>query len=554
MDAIPRTPHGKADVKAVRAMAVARADRNDLGHAGVSGGEDLAGDPVARLWREVLDGSHSHLFDAGGTSLHAVRLLAGLFEEFGVQVPLGDFIADPTLGRLRAFVAAQDAEAIGLPSPVPRNGPLPLNRYQERLWFLYQLEPGSTAMSAPTAFRIRGASRARVTEAYGTLVTRHEVLRAAFVEADGEPRALIGADPMPLCWSGEGGAVPDEVIRRVVGDLAREPFNLRAGPPLRVCGISFGDYDHLLVLVTHQIIADGWTWSLFAEELAGRLASSQIPPPSVPRLQIADHAAWQREQEATVSHQAAVSKALRYWRATLDGVPDMLDLPTDGPRGDSLSVPAGTVAVPWKTDFPVRLKALCRARRVTEFMVLLAGYTTWLARLSGQETVIVGTPMANRVPSWTNGMAGCFVTTVPQRVDIDEDDTFNDILERARESAIGGQRNSVVPIERIVAEVGGTRSANRLPLFQNLFVFQNMPTWRCGAGDVAVQVHQFPPRHTHYDLKFEVFPHTTGYETRLVYARGRISAERAQLLARQLASLIEAAVEDPCAPVGEIQF
>ncbi|GHD93183.1 non-ribosomal peptide synthetase [Streptomyces naganishii] len=539
VDSLPKTAHGKTDVAALHAILARRSERS---------GQAAAADPLERLWAGVLGTTEPHFLRAGGTSLHAVRLLADVAEEFGRTVTLADFFAEPTLDRLRALLAAADTDT--MPSRVPRDGELPLNRYQERLWFLQELEPESTAMSAPTAFRITGVSAERVSEAFAALVRRHEVLRTTFRSVDGEPRAVVGAQPPPLDWTVEVPADP-AAVRRWVTQTAYEPFDLAAGPPLRAHGVSFGPADHLLVMVTHQIITDGWTWSLLTDELS-RLLTGPDPGPEDARPQIVDHAVWQRTRETRREHRAAVEESLRHWRTVLANAPDGLDLPLDEPRGPSLSVPADSVALRWSPDFPARLKSLCREHGITEFMALLAGYTAWLARLSGQETVVVGTPMANRTPPWVAGLAGYFVTTVPQRLDIDEDATVAQVLDRARTSVVTGQRHSVVPIERIVAEVGAARGADRLPLFQNLFAFQNMPAWQRRADGVTVRVHQFPPRHTHYDLKFEVFPLTEGYEARLVYARGRISTERAALMAGQLASFVEAAVDKPDAYVDEI--
>ncbi|WP_327111080.1 amino acid adenylation domain-containing protein [Streptomyces sp. NBC_01341] len=545
VDSLPKTAHGKSDTEALRAILEERSEQ------GARADDPVVEDSLERLWARVLGTTDPDFLHAGGTSLHAVRLLADVAEEFGAGVPLSDFFADPTLDRLRALVAAGGTAAAEAPSRVPREGGLSLNSYQERLWFLQELEPGSTAMSAPTAFRITGTSAERVSEAFAALVRRHEVLRTRFQSVEGVPRAVIGSDAPALQWTDRAdGAAGPETVRRLVEELAYEPFDLAAGPPLRARGVGFGPSDHLLVMVTHQIVADGWTWSLLADELTRLLTRPDASEEA--RLQIVDQAAWQRTQESRPEHRAAVEESLGHWRAVLANAPDGLDLPVDEPREPSLSVPADSVALHWSADFASRLKALCRAQGLTEFMALLAGYTAWLARLSGQETVVVGTPMANRAPAWIADLVGYFVTTVPQCLEIDEDATVAQVLDRARTSVLAGQRHSTAPIERIVAEVGPARGAARLPLFQNLFVFQNMPAWRREADGVAVQVHQFPPRHTHYDLKFEVFPLTTGYEARLVYARGRFSAERAALMARQLASFVETAVDKPDAYVDEI--
>ncbi|MGW6916413.1 amino acid adenylation domain-containing protein [Kitasatospora sp. NPDC054939] len=569
VDAIPRTAHGKADVAALRSLVEAAAEPVPAPDGPAAA--DL--EPVARLWVETLGTAAPHFLAAGGTSLHAIRLLAGVADRLGVRIPLADFLAEPTLDRLRALIAAGGADAPRTPVRVPRDGPLRPNRYQERLWFLQELEPHSTAMSAPTALRVTGADRARVEGALARLLERHEVLRTTFATVEGEPVALVGPPPGPPVWELREGldeAGRTEAARRAVEELAHEPFDLAAGAPLRIRGIGFDGHDHLLLAVAHQIVADGWTWSLLAEELVQLLTGERTGPGTTgpetgtrsaadtgtgadeERLQVVDHAAWQRAEESGPAHRAAVEASLVHWRTVLAQAPDGLELPSDGPRGASLSAPAGSVDLPWSPGFPDRLRALCRERRVTEFTALLAGYTGWLARISGQETVVVGTPMAHRTPEWTAELAGYFVTTVPQCLEVDEDATFDALLERARTSVLDGQRHSVVPIERIVAEVGGRRGADRLPIFQNLFVFQNMPAWRREADGVAVQVLQYPPRHTHYDLKFEVFPLSTAYEARLVHARGRISAERAALMARQLAAFVEAAVDAPGAYLDEL--
>nr|WP_223243324.1 non-ribosomal peptide synthetase [Streptomyces sp. CBMA123] len=547
--AIPKTAHGKADTAALRLLVEPAPDAT-APDAAAPAAEEL--EPVERAWATVLGSRLPHFFEAGGTSLHAVRLLGDLAEQLGVRVPVAEFLARPTLDGLRALVAGAGRHPAELPEATPRSGPLRPNHAQERLWFLQELEPGSTAMSAPTAFRITGATTAQVDEAFARLLERHEVLRTRYTAVDGEPLAVIDPTGPRIAWSpAPAGADPADLIRAQATELADQPFDLGAGAPLRVRGTSLGDHDQLLVVATHQIISDGWTWSLLTEDLLALLTGGE-PPTGPERLQIADHAAWQRRHEAGPAHLAAVEESLRHWRTTLAGAPDGLDLPTDAPRPAALSVPADSVDLAWSPGFDDRLRALCRERKVTEFMALLAGYTAWLARISGQETVVVGTPMANRTPEWTDRMAGNFITTVPQRLDVDEDTTFLDLLDRARTSVVDGARHSVVPMERIVAELGGARGADRLPVFQNLFVFQNMPAWRREADGRAVRVHQFPPRHTHYDLKFEVFPFTTGYEARLVHARGRISAERAAVMARQLASYIEAAVDKPDAYIDEI--
>ncbi|MEV4641950.1 amino acid adenylation domain-containing protein [Actinoplanes sp. NPDC049548] len=542
---IPTTAHGKADIAHLRRLVEQRhADALEGG-----GRDDL--EPVERLWQEVLGSPHPDFFDAGGTSLTALRLVGEVADRLGAEVSAADFFAAPTLNGLRELIAGA-ASAEAAPVGLARGGKLPLNRYQERLWFLQQLEPDSTAMSAPTGIRFTGVDREAVARAFRALVRRHEVLRTTYTADDGMPQAVVGSDIPELMWSLHSGL--DEkaraaAAREAIEATAYAPFDLAAGPPLRARALSFAPDDHLLVMVVHQIVADGWSWSVVLEDLAAGLRGDAGPQDAP---QIVDHAAWQRSEEGTARHARAVEAALRHWRDALAATPDSLSLPVDRPRADSLSAAAAAVDVAFAAGFVPRLQQLCRRHKVTEFMALLAGYVSWLSRIAGQEVVVVGTPMANRVPAWTAAMAGYFVTTVPQRLEVAEDATFAELLEQARTCVLDGQRHSVVPIERIVAEVTGDRGAGRLPLFQNLFVFQDLPSWQVTEEGRTLGVQQFPPRHTHYDLKFEVFPRGAAYEARLVYAQGRISAERAALMARQLASFLSSAVGDATAYVDEI--
>ncbi len=531
--ALPQTAHGKSDADALRALVeAAESDRGD---------DEPESDPIAQVWRAILGSAQPDFFDAGGTSLLAVRLLAEIATRTGTEIGVADFLGAPTLPRLRALAARSGPGRTEAPARTAASaGPL-LNRYQERLWFLQQLEPDSTAMSAPTGLRLIGVSQDEVTRAFAALTARHDVLRTRYPTHDGVAAAAIDPATPTIIWEDRPGLNAGEraaVGRQAIEAEAYEPFDLAAGPPVRVRGLSFSGTDHLLVLAAHQIAIDGWSWSLIAHELAGDPATGGV------HAQIADHAVWQRTVEGTAAHAATTEAALRHWRDTLADAPDGLNLPVDRPRAGTLSVPAGWVPIAWPEGTVQTLRELCRRLKVTEFVVLLAAYGAWLARLADQEVVLVGTPLANRTPPWTATLVGNFVTTVPQRLDVGDDPTFAELLVRTRETVLNSQRHSGVPIERIVAEVGGARGAGRLPLFQNLFVFQDLPPWQQSADGRSVEVVQFPPRHTHYDLKFEVFPGTPAYEARLVYARGRISDERAALMARQLGSLLAAAVAD----------
>ncbi|GAA2532841.1 condensation domain-containing protein [Pilimelia columellifera] len=543
---LPTTAHGKADVAALCRMVAERAAETD-------GGDD---DPDTEVWRTTLRSTADDFFEAGGTSLYALRLLAAVTSRCGVSVAVADFLALPTLTRLRELVAGAEAARSAVPQPISRGERLPLNRFQERLWFLQQLEPNSTAMSAPTGLRVTGASRDEVSRAVSGLLARHEVLRTSFPVEEGVPFCRIG-DPPPLPWTTHAGLTEAQraaMCREVIASTAAEAFELGAAAPLRLSGLSFAEDDHLLVMAVHQIIADGWSWGVLVDDLVHLLRNPGTTTDPHPALQSVDYAAWQRLDEATPDRMAEAELALRHWHQALAAIPESLNLPVDQPRRDALSTQAGWTTVDLPVDFGARLRQLCREYRITEMSVFVAGYVSWLARLAGQETVVVGTPLANRSPDWTQDMAGYFVTAVPLALTVDEDSTFADLLDQARTALLDGQRHSAVPIERIVAELGGGRGGDRLPLFQNLIVYQDLPSWRHAADGLGVEVLQLPSGHTHYDLKFEILPRGDDYEARLVYARGRISDDRAVLMARQLGSFMATAISNPTVYVDDISL
>ncbi len=539
VDRIPTTVHGKVDLAALPAPETTNAEAPHT-------------DALAEIWRRVLGSDESDLAAAGASSLHVMRLLAAVRDELSVQIDPADFYADPTRAALAALVVAGRAE----PGPAlvreDRADVLPLNRSQERMWFLQRLEPHSTAMSAPTGLRLRGpATVAQVDECLTALLARHEVLRTSFPERDGVPVAVVhpvAKAPLAVVETpGLTEVARDEVVTRSLDEAAAEPFDLSAGPPLRSGLVRFAEDDHLLVLAAHQVIADGWTWSVLAREFAAdwaRVTAGSSPAAPGDEPQIADHARWQRNASADPAAAALFEESRAHWRRRLADAPEGIALPADRPRRSALSVPAAVAPVSWSPGFAVRLRDFCRREQVTEYTVTLALFGCWLARLGGQEDIVVATPAANRVPVVTSDMAGYFVTTVPHRLHVEEDTTFVGLLREARQSTVDGQRHSRVPVEQIMTDLGVGRSAGRLALFQHLLAFQNLPPWQMSTMDQKVQVVQLPTRHTHYDLKLEVFPEAD-FAARVVYAAELFDPARMAAMTSQLAGLADQALADP---------
>ncbi|MEU6548741.1 amino acid adenylation domain-containing protein [Streptomyces sp. NPDC046915] len=553
---LPLTAHGKTD----RAALPWPPPREET--AGEPGADP--DDRLLALWNRVLGqgvAPDRDFFATSGSSLQALALLAAVRDELGAEIPLDRFFRRPTLEGLRQAVA--EAGAASRPDELPRldtSGPLRPAPVQERMWFLQSLEPTSTAMNVPTGLRLRGAAEpADLRRCLAALLARHDVLRTRYPERDGSPLAVVevpGDDSLPEAEElpGLGPADRDEAVRRLVAEAGAAPFDLAAGPPVRVRLIRFAPDDHLLVLTLHHIATDGWSWSLLAREFADDWARvARGLPPAAPdgRPQVLDHAAWLHEESRHEQARAELEASRAHWRRQLADAPPRIALPADRPRPQRLSVPAAVQPVTWSEGMSERLGAFCRRERVTGHMALLAVFGLWLARLADQEDLVVASPSANRTPDRTRTMLGCFVTTVPHRLRLDEDATFRDVLRQARESTLLGHRHARVPIDRIVADLGVDRQASSLPLFQNLLVVQNIPSWRSSAEAGEVSVVQVQPSQTHYELKLEVFPAEADLAARLVHPAEMFGPARSEAMARQLAALADQALAAPDRPVWD---
>ncbi|MEW5928133.1 MAG: amino acid adenylation domain-containing protein [Gemmatimonadota bacterium] len=487
MDALPLTPSGKLDRRALPRPEAADGAR---GREFVEP-RDHAERTLAGIWEGVLGvervGARDDFFELGGHSLLAVRLAARVHEAFGVVVPLGAFFRAPTVEALARLVGGMRPDAA---ERIPRradDGPAPLSSAQQRLWFLDRMAPGAAAYNVPGAVRLDGALDAAALEAsVAALVRRHEALRTVFAAGDGGPvQVVLPTVAVPL-ESADLAGLPAEAreaeAARLLREAARRPFDLAAGPLLRALLVRVAPDRHLLMLVAHHVVTDGWSLRVMVRDLsalyAARVGGGE---PSLPELPVryADYAAWQRER----LQGPVLRQQLDWWTARLAGAPPALELPADRPRPAVQSfdgarrrfrVPAATADA---------LRRLGQREEATPFMVYLAAFCVLLSRLTGQEDVVVGTPVANRGRPETAGMVGFFANTLAMRADLAGDPTFVQALRAVREAALGAYEHEELPFERLVEELRPERDLSRTVVFQVAFSFD--------AGDTAAPE---PPR------------------------------------------------------------
>jgi amino acid adenylation domain-containing protein len=362
--------------------------------------------------------------------------------------------------------------------PVARDGALPPSFAQERLWFLDQLEPGSSAYNIPAAFRLKGVlDRTALEQSLNEIVRRHEVLRTTFATVGGQPVQVIASDlnlALPivdLCKFPE--AKREIEVQRLVTEEAQRPFDLIQDPFLRTTLLHLDDEEHVLLLTMHHIVSDGWSMGVFNQELAALYkafsARKPSPLPELP-IQYADFAHWQRQWL-----QGEVLEAqLAYWKQQLGGSLPVLKLPTDRPRPAIQTFQGATQSFMLSATLTESLNALSHQEGVTLFMTLLAAFKTLLYRYTSQEDILLGSPAANRNRVEIEGLIGFFVNTLVLRTDLSGDPTFQELLGRVRAVTLGAYAHQGLPFERLVEELQPERDLSHNPLFQVMFALQDV--------------------------------------------------------------------------------
>jgi amino acid adenylation domain-containing protein len=438
------------------------------------------------VWKELLGieqiSVHHNFFELGGHSLLGTQLIGRLRKLFRVELPLRLLFDSPTIAGMAAAVETllREGQAAKPPLlPLPRNTQLPLSFAQQRLWFLDQLQPGSPFYNLYSAVRLEGElDISALEQSFDEIVKRHESLRTIFPNVNGKPVQLILPSLKLTLESKDLRALPEvereAEVRRLATEEVQRPFDLSRGPLLRLTLLHTGEQDHILVFCIHHIISDGWSSSVLIRELVTcyqSLLMQQRPQlPDLP-VQYADFARWQREW----LQGEVLQTQLDYWRKQLAGAPPVLELPIAKPRPAVQTFRGARELHLFSPATAAAIDKLSRQERVTPFMVLLAAFQVLLSRYTGQDDIVVGTPIAGRDQVEAEGLIGFFVNTLVLRTDLAGNPSFKELLGRVREVALGAAAHQDLPFEKLVEELQPERDLSRTPLFQTMFALQNIP-------------------------------------------------------------------------------
>ncbi len=435
--------------------------------------------------------------------------------------------------------------------PAPRHGRIPLSFAQQRLWLLQQFAPENPSYNIPEVFVMHGAvDIAALEQTLNEIVQRHETLRTAFVEMDGEPMQVI-APKMPVSLPVNDLQHLPQVerqaeARRLAEVEAQIPFDLNRVPLFRAKLLRLAEEEHVLLLTLHHIIADGWSLAVMGQEIEtiyGALVAGRpffLPP--LP-IQYADFAIWQREW----LQGDVLEKQTNYWKNQLSGAPPVLELPTDRPRPPFQTFAGATHVFTLPAQTSSDLKALCRQEGVTPFMFLLAAFKLLLARYTHQMDLVVGTPIANRNHSEIEGLIGFFVNTLALRTDLSGNPTFRELLARVREVTLGAFAHQDFPFEKLVDELNVERNLSVSPIFQVLFALQNTPSARAESqgSQLHVEAMEVAGKTAKFDLSLIMEDNAAELKGGFEYNCDLFDAETIAQMAAHFCRIVTAVVAKP---------
>ncbi|MDG9929548.1 non-ribosomal peptide synthase/polyketide synthase, partial [Pseudomonas sp. GD04042] len=557
LDALPLTPSGKLDRK-----ALPEPRWQARGHVPP---RDERERRLAAIWQEVLGlpriGLDDDFFALGGHSLLATRIVSRVRQAFDVDLPLRSLFEAGRLGEFAAEVARLEAEGArdgwGVIERADRGQRIPLSHSQQRMWFLWQLDPQSPAYNVGGMARLSGVLDVqRFEAALQALIQRHETLRTTFPSDAGKPwQRVAEQSDLRMQWL-DLSALPagerQARLQALADEQAHQPFDLERGPLLRVCLVKAGEQEHFLVVTLHHIVTEGWAMDVFARELGllyeAFLDERESPLQPLP-VQYLDYSQWQRRWLENGERQ----RQLDYWRAQLGDEHPLLELPADRPRPPVQSHRGELFRFDLDPALAARVRAWNAANGLTMFMTATATLALLLYRYSGQGDLRIGAPVANRIRPESEGLIGAFLNTQVLRCRLDGQMSVTELLEQVRDTVIEGQAHQDLPFDELVEALQPPRSAAHHPLFQ---VMCNVQRWefqqtRQLAG-MTVEYLVNDARATKFDLYLEVTDLDQRLGCCLTYSSDLFDEPTVARMAGHWQRLLAAMLDEPTRRLAEL--
>jgi amino acid adenylation domain-containing protein len=543
LEKMPLTSNGKIDRKALP---------DPEGNLG-TGGEYAA--PANRteaklvaLWREVLGGGpigvRDNFFELGGHSLKATTVVSRIAKELDVEVPLRAIFQYPTIRELAQYMRRAACSRFAAIEPVDRQVYYPVSSAQKRLYIIHQMQGWEIGYNMPGVLTLEGElNRARLEAAFKGLIERHETLRTSFAMADGEPVQRV--------WEQAEFAVQyreanEDEIEAIIQGFIR-PFDLSRAPLLRVGLLKLHPTRHILLLDMHHIIGDGVSMAIMVRELVHLYRGATLPEL---RIQYKDFSAWQNK----LMKSEVIAKQERYWLNTFSGAIPVLDLPADYARPALQSFEGASFEFEVDPEFAARLKQLAQETGSTLYMVLLAAYAVLLAKYTGQEEIIIGSPIAGRSHADLETIIGMFVNTLAMYITPRSGATFLEFLKEVRENALAAYENQDCQFEELVDKLDVRRDFGRNPLFDVMFVLENMEVEPVEIEGLKISPFPVVNRIAKFDITLRATEGETGIDFSLDYCTKLFKAATIERMAGHFLRILTAITENRTIKLAEIEL
>jgi amino acid adenylation domain-containing protein len=543
IDQLPLTPTGKVDRKALPAP-----EREWSGRRGYVGPRNGAEEILCDLFAEVLNRDrvsvHDDFFAVGGHSLLATKLVSRIRDTLGVDVALRSVFESPTIAKLAPRL--QDTGKVRGSLRRHANVERALLSYsQRRLWSIDQLKGSSAEYNMPEALRLRGRLDVdALRRAVQSIVDRHESLRTHFGEEQEQPLQIIAPSlTVEIPMEDLSLLSETEQQRQVMSFLNNEwcePFDLAHGPVLRVKLLKLAEEDHVILRTFHHIVSDGWSLGVFMREFRdlyeAYLQGRENPLPHLP-LQFADFALWQTQSAID----GLLDEDLRFWKEKLAGIPEELEIPRDRERPAVQTFAGGACGITLPAE---KVAALKQCGRSTLYMTLLAAFAVLLHRYSGQDDIVVGSPIANRQDERLEELIGFFANMLAMRVRVDPNASFRELLDHVREFALEAYRHQDIPFERVLEELSVNRSSNRTPVFQVIFALQNASSGLQELKGLKIEDLGAEAWTVRFDLEVNAIERNGQLHIVWIYNRDLFDRGRIEQMALHYERLLIAALQD----------
>ncbi len=551
LEQLPLNPNGKVDRKALPSPKQGMGTGSQYEEAATSLEAKLV-----ELWQQVLGrdriGVHDHFFDLGGHSLKATALASAIQKQLDVSVPLKQIFRTPTVRELARYIEQAEQRKYKPIEPVAEQEVYPASSAQKRLLVLERLEGGqSVNYNIPMMLMLDGQLDAsRLASTLQQLVERHEALRTSFEWVEGEPMQRIHAKAE--LQLNRSSVHSEEELRHKAAAFIR-PFDLGIAPLMRAELIEIADGSasaadakrHLLLLDVHHAIADGVSMGVMLEELSQLYNGGELSPL---RVQYKDYAVW---QQARVQSEE-MDKQRDYWLKQCAGELPVLDLPTDYARPAVQQFTGDRLSFKVDAGLTEQLKQLTKKTSSTLYTVLLAAYQVLLARYSGQEDIIVGTPLAGRLHSDTERLLGLFVNTIAIRAYPEGTKSIAAFLEEVQETTLAAHENQEYPFEQLVSDLNVPRDMSRNPLFSTLFALQNITPVKLQLGEAVVSPYPADYRISKFDISIEAAESGSEIQLSVEYATHLFQASTIERMMKSYLAILGAFCGDRTMALADI--